>query len=160
MSDLDTLVRNLRILLRADLIIAELHLRRLMKKSVLCAVASVFGAFGLVMLGIAGFLALEEIYGRVAAAAIMGGVGIVLGLLLLWIAGRVRSGEELALAREVHATALVAVGRNLKDTGDNVRQFTSFTNNPLQAALPGLAMQLLGIVLKRLRRRWQNRHDG
>ncbi len=160
MSDLDTLVRNLRILLRADLIIAELHLRRLMKKSVLCAVAFVIGVFGLVMLGIAGFMALEDVYGRVAAAAIMGGVGIVLALLLLWLANRVRSGEELNLAREVHATALVAVGRNLKDTGANVSQFASFTNNPLQAALPGLAMQLLGIVLKRLRRRWQNRNDA
>ncbi len=157
MSDLDTLARNLRILLRADIIIAQLHLQRLMKKSVLFAIAFVIGAFGIVMLGIAGFLALEDLYGRVLAAFIMGGVGVVLALACLWLAGRVRTGDDLKLAQEVHGAALTAVSQNLKDTGANVTQFASLANNPLQAMLPGLAMQLFNLVLRRLRSRWQAR---
>ncbi|MGQ3673067.1 phage holin family protein [Xanthobacter sp. TB0136] len=157
MNDLDTLARNLRILLRADIIIAQLHLQRMLKKSILYAVAFVIGGFGIVMLGVAGFLALEELYGRVVAALIMGGVGVVLALICLIVAGRVRSGDDMRLAQEVHGAALSAVSQNLKDTGANVTQFASLANNPLESILPGLLMQLFGIVMRRLRRRWSDR---
>ncbi|MGQ3674372.1 phage holin family protein [Xanthobacter sp. TB0139] len=153
MSDMDNLVRNLRILARTDLIIAEIHFRRVMKKSGFFAFALLVGVFGVIMLGVAGFLALEEIYGAKLAAAITGGAGVVLALLLAFIGMRVRSGDELGLANEVHGAAMAAVSRDLKSAGSNVSQIAAFVRNPLDAALPGMAMQVFGLVMKMLRRR-------
>ncbi|MGE4373854.1 MAG: phage holin family protein [Xanthobacter sp.] len=153
MSDIDNLVRNLRILARTDLIIAEIHARRVLKKSGIFAFALLVGTFGVIMLGIAGFLALEELYGAKLAAVITGGAGVVLALLLAFIGARLRSGDELGLANEVHGAAMAAVSRDLQSAGSNISQIASFVRNPLDAALPGMAMQVFGLVMKMLRRR-------
>ncbi|WP_454915543.1 phage holin family protein [Xanthobacter sediminis] len=143
MTDLDTLVRNVRVLLRADLIIAEIHLRRAATKSGLYAVAGVAGGFGLVMLGIAGFLALETLYGPILAALITGACALVLAALLALIGAQVKPGRELHLANEVHAAALAAVNNDLQAAGAGVSRFAAFVRNPLDSALPAMALTLL-----------------
>lgn len=153
MTDLDTLVRNVRVLLRADLIIAEIHLRRAATKSGFYAVAGVVGGFGLVMLGIAGFLALESLYGPILAAVITGGGALVLAALLALLGARVRPGRELGLATEVHAAALAAVNNDLQAAGASVSRLAAFVRNPLDSALPAVALTLLNTVLKGFRRK-------
>lgn len=152
MTDLDTLARNLRVLLRADLIIAEIHMRRVATKSTLLAVAGLVGGFGLVMLGVAGFLALEERYGAILAATISGAGAVVLAGLVALLAARVKPGRELDLATEVHAAALVAVSNDLKAAGASVTRLASFVRNPLDSALPAVALTLLTTILKGFRR--------
>lgn len=153
MTDLDSLVRNLRVLLRADLIIAEIHLRRAATKSGLYAVAGVAAGFGLVMLGIAGFLALERVYGPVLAALITGVCALVLAGLIAAIGAQVKPGRELKLASEVHAAALAAVNTDLHAAGAGVSRLAAFVRNPLDTALPALALTLLNTLLKGFRRR-------
>ncbi|MFG1295516.1 MULTISPECIES: hypothetical protein [Xanthobacter] len=153
MSDLDSLVRNVRVLLRADLIIAEIHLRRVAAKSGFYAVAGVVAGFGLVMLGIAGFLALETLYGAIIAAAIMGGGALVLAALLALLAAQVKPGRELQLANEVHAAALAAVNNDLQVAGAGVSRLAAFVRNPLDTALPAVALTVLNTVLKGLRKK-------
>lgn len=153
MTDLDSLMRNARVLLRADLIIAEIHLRRVATKSAFYVVAGVAGSFGLVMLGIAGFLALETVYGPILAATIMGGGALVLAAVLMVIAASVKPGRELQLAQEVHGAALAAVNNDLKVAGAGVSRLAAFVRNPLDSALPAVALTLLNTVLKGFRRK-------
>ncbi|MDQ0505543.1 hypothetical protein [Xanthobacter agilis] len=153
MTDLDTLVRNVRVLLRADLIIAEIHLRQVATKSGFYAVAGVVGGFGLVMLGIAGFLALETLYGPILAAIITGGGALVLAVLLALIAAQVKPGRELGLANEVHAAALAAVNNDLQVAGAGVSRLAAFVRNPLDSALPAVVLTLLNTLLKGFRRK-------
>lgn len=153
MSDLDSLVRNVRVLLRADLIIAEIHMRRVAAKSGFYAVAGVVAGFGLVMLGIAGFLALEAVYGPILAATIMGGGAVALAVLLALIAGQMKPGRELQLANEVHAAALAAVNNDLQGVGAGVSRVAAFVRNPLDSALPAVLLSLLNTVLRGFRRR-------
>ncbi|MFG1417935.1 phage holin family protein [Xanthobacter sp. V0B-10] len=153
MTDLDTLVRNARVLLRADLIIAEIHLRRAATKSAFFAVAGVVGAFGLVMLGIAGFLALEAHYGPILAALIVGGGAVVLAGLLALLGAQVKPGRELGIANEVHAAALAAVNNDLQSVGAGASRLAAFVRNPLDSALPAVALSLLNTVLKGFRRK-------
>jgi len=153
MSDLDALARNLRVLLRADLIIAEIHMRKIATRSGLYGLAGVVGGFGLVMLGIAGFLALEERYGAILAALITGGGAVVLAALLALVAAQVRPGRELALAQEVHGAALAAVSSDLRQAGAGVTRLASFVRNPLDTALPAVALSLLNTLLKGFRRK-------
>ncbi|WP_238120426.1 MULTISPECIES: hypothetical protein [unclassified Xanthobacter] len=153
MSDMDTLVRNLRVLLRADLIIAEIHLRKAAAKSTFFGIAALIGGFGLVMLGIAGFLALETLYGAILAATITGGVALVLAALLVFAGARVRPGRELDLATEVHAAAMTAVSADLQAAGTSVQRLTAFVRNPLDTAVPAVAFSLFNTLLKALRRK-------
>lgn len=153
MTDMDTLVHNLRILLRVDLIIAEIHLRRIAAKSGLFAFAALIGGFGAVMLGIAGFLALEQVYGPILAAAITGGAGVVLAVVLVLVGASLKPGRDLDVATEVHAVAFEAVSRDLKVAGASVTRIVDIVRNPFDTALPALVMQLFSMALNALRGR-------
>ena len=112
--DIDSTVRNLRVMMRANTIIAGIHGRRLAARTGLNAFAGLIGAFGLLMLGVAVFFALERIWGPVWAAAAVGGFNVVLALVLVLIAGRMKPGGELDLATEVRDAAVDSVVGDLR----------------------------------------------
>lgn len=153
MTDMDTLVRNLRILLRADLIIAEIHLRQVAAKSSFFAIAALVGGFGAVMLGIAGFMALETLYGPILAATITGGGALVLAALFALVGARMKPGRELDVATEVHSAALTAVSADLQTAGASVQRLAAFVRNPLDTAVPAVAFSIFSTLLKALRRK-------
>jgi len=144
------LVAHLRLMLRADMIMAELKFRQIAAKAVLMGFAALFAAFGVVMLGIAGFLALEKIYGATCAALITGGAGIGLAVLAFVIALCVRPPAEMAEAAEVHARSAAALAQDFDATAANAQRLVS---NPLGSGLPALLVPLAGLLL----RRWLSR---
>lgn len=153
MSDMDTLARNLRVLLKADLILAELAMRRLATRSVLFIFAGVVAAFGAVMLGLAGFFLLQEAYGTIAAAAISGAVALVLALLLALVAASVKPGREDQVAKEVHEVAFQAVTVDLRLAGLQAQRFAAMVRSPMDSLVPSLVVPLFGFLLKWLRGR-------
>ncbi len=150
--DMDTLVRNLRILLKADMILAELHMRRLAAKSGLFFFALVIAAFGAVMLGLAGFFLLQQAYGTIIAAAICGGAALVIALVLVLIAASLKPGREAQVALEVHEAALQAVSRDMKAAGGQAQRYASMVSAPLQL-LPGVILPLITTLLRMFRGR-------
>ena len=153
MSELDTLVRNLRILLKADLIIAELAMRRLATRSVLFVFAGLIAAFAVGMFAFAGFLMLEEAYGTKAAAAICGGVGLVVALILMLVASGIKPGREDEVAVQVHEAALQAVSVELQVVGGQAQRLAAFVRAPFSAGVPSIAMAIFGYLLRLLRGR-------
>lgn len=153
MSDMDTLVRNLRILLKADLIIAELAMRRLATRSALFIFAGIIAAFALGMFGFAGFLLLEEAYGTKAAAAISGGVGLAVALVLILVASGIKPGREDEVATQVHEAALQAVSAELKVVGGQAQRLAAFVRSPFDTAVPSIALAIFSYVMKLLRGR-------
>lgn len=152
MTEMDTLARNLRILLKADLILAELHMRRLATKSALFMFAGVVAAFGAVMLGLAGFFLLQEAYGTIVAAAICGGAALVLAVILAAIGASLKPGREADVALEVHEAALQAVSQDLKAAGGQAQRFATSVTSPMQMIVP-LVIPLVSYVMKLLRGR-------
>lgn len=70
---IDSPVANLRALLRANSIIADIHARHLVARSSLTGFAALIAGFGLLlMLGLAAYFALERVFGPVWAAASVG----------------------------------------------------------------------------------------
>lgn len=153
MSEMDTLTRNLRILLKADLIIAELAVRRIATRSALYVFAGIAAAFAFGMLAFAGFLLLEEAYGTKAAAAICGGAGLVVALLLVLVAAAIKPGREDDVATAVHEAALQAVSADLKVVGGQAQRLAAFVRSPFDTALPSIALAIFGYVMKLLRGR-------
>jgi hypothetical protein len=160
---LDNLVRHLRILWRADSIIADIYFRLLVTRSGLISFASLIAVFGLLMLNVAGYLALGQIWGQIWAAVAMSLIDFIISVLLVVIAARSKPGRELDLALEVRGIALrgleneaSAVQAELVALRDELRDakasLTRFVKHPLDTALPALIGPLGGILLKTLKK--------
>ena len=142
----DQLTRNLKILLRTNTIIAEIHLRHIAARTGLFAFAALVASFGVVMLGVALFLALEQSMGPIWAAVTVGGGGLLLALIVAIIGASLKPSRELALANQVSQSAMDAVAADLRATQANVASYASL------AAVPGLILPALTLLARLFRR--------
>ena len=94
----ENVVKHLRVLWRTDRIIADIRMRHLLVGLGLRAFAALIAAFGLLMLELAAYFALVQIWNAIYAAAILGAINFVIAALLFAIAARPPSGRELELA--------------------------------------------------------------
>ncbi len=150
--NLDTATRNLRVLLRANSIIADIRLRALATRAGLYAFAALVAAFGLLMLDLALYLALADLWSPVRAAAAIGAGNLVLALALVAVAAQVRPGRDLAFAQEVHASALDALAGDLRGAEAEVRALVDVVRHPLDSALPALAIPLVTSLIRGFRK--------
>jgi len=149
----DKIIRDLRVLLRAQSVITEIKLNHLAARSGLMAVAALIGIFGLAMLDLAVYFELEPKMGRVGAAAIVGIGDLILAAILLVIAARVKPGRDLELAQEIQKSALDALAADAREIEADIRGLTRIVRNPLDAAVPGLIMPLASMLIKALRKK-------
>ena len=160
---MDNIVRNLRVLWRAESIIADIRFRQLVAKSGLKAAAAFLGIFAFLMGNLAAFFALQEIWGSVWAAAAISGANLLLAIVLLLVAERAKPGREMELALEVRNMALQSLEEDaqavqlqlteLREEVRGVRQaIVGFVKHPLDAVLPGMLVPLAGAVVKGLRK--------
>ncbi|MDP3692652.1 phage holin family protein [Bradyrhizobium sp.] len=147
--DSDKIVKNLRALWRTDRIIAEIRLRHLLLGLGLRAFAALIAAFGLLMLELAAYFALVQIWSAILAAAILGIVNFAIAGTLLLIAGRSPSGRELELANEIHGSALEALQIEARALQS---QFAGMVHHPLNSVLPSLLVPLITIIVRSLRK--------
>jgi hypothetical protein len=141
---IDSLVANLRAILRANSIIADIHARHLVARSSLT--------------GFAAYFALERVLGPVWAAASVGLANCAIALVLVLIASRIKPGRDLELAREVHRAAveaLIADGRALET---EIASFKQAFHHPLDSMLPALIVPLATILIKIIQRKTNEPH--
>lgn len=98
-------IRDARILAEAELLRARAGARSLVKQSLFQVVAVLLGLGGLLMLIVAGFLALAESFGSLYAALILGGALFVLALALVALARPLSRTPELAAAERASRQA-------------------------------------------------------
>ena len=113
------------------------------------------------MLNVAGFFALEEVWGPVYAAL---GVAVadflVAALLLMW-AGRLSTGPELELAREIRDSGLQDLEARAEEFQEEVEavraeletlrnSLVAFSKNPLDGTINSLLTPILTLLIKSL----------
>ncbi|MFC1455958.1 phage holin family protein [Microvirga arabica] len=158
---MDNLVRNLRVLWRAESIIADIRFRQMMTRSSLRGIAALLGAFAFLMGNLALFFALEQAWGTIWAAVLIGLANLLLAIILLVVAERSKPGREMELALEVRNMALQsletdaqAIQQQLSDFRNEVRgvreAVVGFVRHPLDSVLPGMLVPLAGAVIKGL----------
>jgi hypothetical protein len=152
MTGTESLIRNAKVLLRAERIAADIQVRHLVARSGVQLVAGLVGLFGLVMLGVAAFLALEQRYGPIAAATIVGAAAVFIAGVMFLIASRMSPGRDLELAHTLRDQAGEALLADVRSVEGNVLGLAKMIRNPLDGALPGLIVPLAGILLKSLRK--------
>ncbi|MEP1934541.1 MAG: phage holin family protein [Roseibium sp.] len=161
---MESLVRTLRIIWRAELLIVEAKLNVATKRIGATAFAGLILVFGLGMLNVAGFFALEEDWGSVNAALGVAVADFLVAVLLILWASRLTTGPELDLARDVRDAGLQELEAKAEDIQDEVEavrdeilalknSLVSFSKNPLDGALNSLLTPILTLLVKSLSNR-------
>ena len=145
----ENIVKNLRVLWRADRIIADIRMRHMLIGLGLRAFAALIAAFGLLMLELSAYFALVQIWSAIIAAAILGGVNFVIAAILFMIAARPPAGRELELASEIHNSAVDALQIEARAVQS---QFSGTVHHPLNSALPMVLVPLITIIVRSLKK--------
>ena len=144
----ENVLKHLRVLWRTDRIIAEIRLRHLLLGLGLRAFAALIATFGLLMLELADYFALVQIWSAIAAAAILGAINFAIAGILLLIADRAPSGRDIELANEIHASSVEGL---LQEARGLQSQVTGMIHHPLNGLLPVLLVPLIRIIIKSLK---------
>ncbi len=145
----ENVVKNLRALWRTDRIIAEIRMKHMLVGLGLRALAALIAAFGLLMLELAAYFALVQVWSTISAAAILGVVNFVIAAILFMISARPPAGRELELANEIHGSAVEALQLEAKAAQS---QFFGMVRHPLNSALPMLLVPLITMIIKSLKK--------
>ncbi|MET4231191.1 hypothetical protein ABIB83_003387 [Bradyrhizobium sp. I1.8.5] len=144
----ENVVKHLRVLWRADRIIADIKLRHLLIGLGLRAFAALIATFGLLMLELSAYFALVQIWSVIAAAAILGTVNFAIAAVLLVVAGRPPSGRDIELANEIHGASIEALQLEARALQ---AQVSGAVHHPLGTIVPVL-VPLIAIIVKSLRK--------
>ena len=107
--NIDNLFRNIRVLWRADAIIAQMQLQHQLTGLGLRALAALIAAFGLLMLELAAYFALVQTWSAIVAAIVLAAVNFAIALIIILIAARRKSGRDMELALDLHKSAMAAL---------------------------------------------------
>nr|WP_210387709.1 MULTISPECIES: phage holin family protein [unclassified Bradyrhizobium] len=138
----------MRVLWRADRIIADIKLRHLLIGLGLRAFAALIATFGLLMLELSAYFALVQIWSAIAAAAILGTVNFAIAAVLFVVAGRPPSGRDIELANEIHGASIEALQLEARALQ---AQVSGAVHHPLSTIVPVL-VPLIAIIVKSLRK--------
>lgn len=161
---IDNLVRDLRVLRKAESLIGRIWVTVIARRIGLLAFAGLISVFGLAMGNVAGFYALQPSVGPVWAAAIASIVDFALTAIVMLLARSAAPGPELDLALEVRTMAVEAIqadagdlkatiealGREIREARDSI---VGFAHNPLDAAAQKLLIPAAISLIKGLRSR-------
>jgi hypothetical protein len=159
---IEDLMQDLRLLQKADSLIARFWLRGAARRFALGLFAGLVALFGLAMANLAGFRALEGALGPVWAPAVVALVDLALAAIVWGLGGAVKPDSAIDLAfdvRRMAVEALQADARDLRTTvdalGSQVRgikdSVAGLAHNPLDAAAQQLLVPAVLAILKGLR---------
>lgn len=148
-ESINALIRHGRVLWRAERLIGEIRLRRILRQSGLFAFAGLIASFGLAMLNVAAYFALAPIWGNALAMLAVGVADLIIAGIFVLIAINPGSNAELELAAELRDHALEGLETEAKATADRV---TGIVTGPLSMA-GGATSLLLSLLTGFLRGR-------
>ena len=144
--------RHLRILWRAERVIAETRLRVLLRRSILYALAGLIAVFGLGMLDVAAFLFLEAQWGPIWAALAAALGDFVIAAVIVGIALATRPGAEMTGALELRDISVEGLEAELAPLQEQFAWFSRAARDPLNSMLPAILVPLITSVVRSLRK--------
>lgn len=148
---METLVRNLKLFLKSERLLAEIRLKLATQKIALSVFAGLAGLFGLGMLNMAIFFAIQEPLGSAMAALLVGLGNLVLAGGLFVVIQRLDAGPETKVVEEVREMALGDIEaearafqnemRLVRDEIADMRAgITKLVKNPMDVLTPRLLL--------------------
>ena len=142
---IEDFLHHLRLLQKANSLIAKIWLNSMVRRFGLFAFAGLIAVFGLGMTNVAGFYALQTSWGPVWAATLVAIGDFVLAAIVVLLGRSSQPGPEIDLAFDVRKMAIDALqddARDLKVAADSLGQniqevkdrIAGFVHDPLDAA--------------------------
>lgn len=148
----DDMLRSLRILAKADAMIAEAVFKARLSQIALGVTALCIAVFGLVMIGIALFFALQDIWGTIWAAAAVGlGSLLFSGLLVIFSSYR-RPRGDLQIAHDMHKMALDSLIQEVRLAENDFSSIGYLVRSAANGTLVGAAVRIVTLLLRLLKR--------
>ena len=129
---MDKMIAKLRLLVKAEVILVRLHLRRAVRQVSLVLIAALFGLLALAMLNVALYLYLVPSFGPALAALSVAGTDLLLAVVAVVAAGRLELGPEADEAeslRDMVSNELAADAEDLRaqfdDLGQDIKRIRS-----------------------------------
>lgn len=153
---MNRIFRHLRILWRVESTIAEIRLRATVRRSVLYALAALVAVFGLGMLNVAAFFALEPHWGPTWAAFAAALGDFVLAIIAVAIATAARPGPDLNTAIELRQAAIDGLEAELSSLQESLQGSLAWLSraarNPIDTALPSILIPLITAIVRGVRK--------
>lgn len=143
------LVHHAHLVWRTERVIAELRLKRLLGNLGLQALAALMTGFALLLIELAAYFALIQVWSAIGSAAILGLCNLAIAVLLILLAQRRPASRELALANEVHQEALAAFAAEIQQAE---AEAPASLRAALESAAIPLLLPLIPLVIQRLRK--------
>jgi hypothetical protein len=150
--NLDGLARNLRVLWRADAIIAQAQLQHILMRLVLRALAAMVALFGLLSLELASYFSLVQRLDAIVAALILGAINLAIALAIVLISGRQRPTQDLKLAAELHKSAFEALQSDAAAIQAELSSLKRAFSHPLDSMLASLVVPAASLLVKALKK--------
>jgi hypothetical protein len=144
--------RHLRVLWRAERIIAETRLRVLLRRSLLYAFAGLIAVFGLAMLNVAAYFFLRTYWGPIWAALAAALGDLVIALVMVLIALAIRPGPELPAALELRDISMQGLEAELGPLQDRFAWLSRAARDPFDTVLPAILIPLITSIMRGLRK--------
>ena len=144
--------RHLRVLWRAERIIAETRLRVLLRRSMLYAFAGLIAVFGLAMLNVAAYFFMRGLWGPVWAALAAALGDLVIALVVVLIALAIRPGPELPAALELRDVSIEGLEAELGPLQDRFAWLSRAARDPFDTVLPAILIPLITSIVRGLRK--------
>lgn len=148
----DNMMQSLRVLAQADARIADITFRNRLSQIALHGTAFVIAIFGLIMIGIAGYTWLRDLWGPVWAALAIALASFLLALAITIIAAYRKPGREIEMAREMHTIALDSLIAEAKIAGNEFAPIGGLLRGHIDTSLLGLIGPLASLLLRFLKR--------
>ncbi len=152
---MDRFVRSFKVFWRAERFLRHKEFGLAVQKIQLNALAALVAVFGLAMLSLSVFYALEASIGKPLAALSVAGIDLVMALGLTLYAGSLKPADEVEIVREMRDTALkdieqevALVEAELTGLRDDAHRFIK---NPIDMLLPSVIGHLFNAVSRGVR---------
>jgi hypothetical protein len=145
--------RHLRNLWSVEGTIAHARFGLTMRRAVLYALAGLIAVFGLGMLNIAAFFALELSWGPVWAAVAAAFGDFIVAAIVAAIALMAKPGPHLNAALEMRQSALDGIDAEIATLQHPFAWLSGTARNSIDAALPAILIPLVTAILRGLRRK-------
>ncbi len=147
--------RNISVVLRTERLIAQRHLAIVVKRSGFFAAAGLAAGLAVIMLNVAGYLALSEVMSKPLAALTVAGVDLIIAVILALLANSLSAQEDTAQVAELRDIAIADIEAEIQDTLAEARGAMGGLRNvgrdPLGMIAPGLAGAIVNALIKHLR---------
>ncbi|MCA0433519.1 MAG: hypothetical protein LCH46_09655 [Proteobacteria bacterium] len=154
---MQSLVRNARLAVRAEVLAAEIKLRVYMRKAVLLLLALAVGLIAVVLVNIAVYQYLVLQWGPVATPLALAAVDVVLAALALICAMTAKAGPELEIAESLRRTSAAAVEDDLKGFSSGQGLFGLVSGSSAEHRSLSLILPLISTFLAVLRKKKSTR---